>query len=388
MKRLVPISVILLTVLLLTVVPLAVNAQAEAASIYVVQPGDTSVIIAGRYCMTVQELTVLNGVAVSGTAQLTAGTQIRVVNRCGGGSGGGGNPGWGSNCGNFGVFDRGPRVHAMGSVYGNMYVVVLGDTSFSIGQRFGISAEALGRANGINPWRIWAGQRLVIPGLGGNPCPQPCYNCPVPLPTIIIPVPITPYPTVAPPVLPRIGITSPAENATLPPTFTVTGTGQGLFEGSLVVRAINNAGDVLVQQPVTLQGPNVGTGGPGTFSVQLTVNVSQPTPGFIVAFAPQTPTAPPVSVRVTFSPGGSGTVTYRQYSGNQCQVTTIVNRPYFAAVGGTPQGTFGAAAPYWAFMGAKLNNQLWFLIGPIPATNSVVWAPATSVSNPSQGCAW
>ncbi len=53
------------------------------------------------------------------------------------------------------------------------YVVQRGDTLSSIAARFGVSATALARANGItNPNFVWVGQRLVIPG-GAAPAPQP-----------------------------------------------------------------------------------------------------------------------------------------------------------------------------------------------------------------------
>jgi LysM repeat protein len=409
MKRLVPISVLVLTALLLTVAPPAANAQAGNYSIYVVRPGDTLSSIASRYCMSWQELYNLNSSVVSNPNQLYPGMQLRVVNRCGGGSSGG-YSGCYQNCaGAGGVYDRGPQSHARGYVYGNTYVVALGDTSFSIGQRFGMSVTALCQANGINPWHIWAGQKLIIPGLGTAPCqpvcppiyppvyptPYPCPTWPCPVPTVL-PIPITPVPSVTPvptaptPIVPRIQITAPAPNATLPPTFTVTGSGQGLFEGSLVVRAVNNVGTILAELPTTLQGANVGAGGPGTFSVNLTVNVPAATPGFIVAFAPQTPTAPAVSVPVTFSAsGGGGTIIYKDYQGTQCRVAVLVGQPFFAQIGAAPLGTFANPGTFVASRAAKEpNNQLWFFIGPVPATPSSVWVPLTSVGSLTPACWW
>ncbi len=415
MKRLVPISVVLLTVLLLSVTPLAASAQAGQITIYVVQPGDTAYSIATRYCMSVQELTNLNGAVISNPNMLYPGMQLRVVNQCGGGGGCtgpncGGCTGWncggctGPNCGGCpsGGCDRGPTLHARGWLNGNIYTVALGDTSWSIAQRFGITVNTLCQANGINPWFIWAGQRLVIPSCGGwnncqplppiQPC-QPSYpgnNCPpVVVPTVI---PITPIPTVPTPVQSRIQITLPAPNATLPPTFTVTGSGQGLFEGSLVVRAVTNLGVVLAEVPTTLQGTNVGAGGPGTFSVQLTVSVPQPTAGFVVAYAPQTPNAQAVSVPVTFSPGGgSGTVVYKDYQGQQCRVAILVGQPFYAQVGGTQLGTFANPGTFVATRGAKdgsQNNMLWFFIGPVPGANPNVWVPLSSVGSLTPACWW
>jgi LysM repeat protein len=420
MKRLVPISVFVLAALLLSITPLAASAQAGPTTIYVVQPGDTAYSIATRHCMTVQQLTNLNGAVISNPNQIYPGMQLRVVNQCGGSPGGGsgcsgyncGTSGGGSGCTGYncgtsggsgpyycsgystGVYDRGPTLHARGWVSGNIYTVAFGDTSWSISQRFGISVNALCQANGINPWFIWGGQRLVIPGLNsGNPCPpQPCPpyypggGCVPVYPTVI---PITPVPTAPTPVQSKITITSPAANATLPPTFTVTGTGQGLFEGTVVVSAVSSYGLLLAQVPVTLQGTNVGAGGPGTFSVQMTVNVAQPTTGSIVASAPQSPNAQPVSVPVTFSPGGSGGVTYHEYQGQQCKVAILVGQPYYADVGGAPLGTFANPGTYTASRGAKsANQQMWFFIGPVPGSTPNVWVPITSVGSLTPACWW
>ncbi len=50
-----------------------------------------------------------------------------------------------------------------------VYIVRPGDTLSGIAARFGVSLNALARANGIrNPSRIYVGQRLVIPGGGGG----------------------------------------------------------------------------------------------------------------------------------------------------------------------------------------------------------------------------
>jgi heat shock protein HslJ len=65
----------------------------------------------------------------------------------------------------------------------------------------------------------------------------------------------------------------------------VSGTGAGLPEGNLVVVAVDQNGDVLDEQPATLQGRDVGTGGEGTWSVELAVPASGQVPGYIAAFA-------------------------------------------------------------------------------------------------------
>ncbi len=169
--------VVVLAILFLSVSALAAMADSGPGPMHVVQPGDTLASIAGRYCTTWQELYNLNASALVNPDQLYPGMTLRVVSHCGGEGGGGwpgehGGPG-GGQC--VSVYDRGPRLHAQGYLYGNSYAVVWGDTAYSISQRFGITVDALGKANGINPWRIYAGQRLTIPGLGqgGYPSSQP-----------------------------------------------------------------------------------------------------------------------------------------------------------------------------------------------------------------------
>ena len=78
-----------------------------------------------------------------------------------------------------------------------------------------------------------------------------------------------------------IKIETPSQGTTLEVSspIRVSGTGAGLPEGNLVVVAVDESGDVLAEQPVTLQGPDVGTGGAGTWSVELAVPASGQTPG-------------------------------------------------------------------------------------------------------------
>jgi putative lipoprotein len=82
-------------------------------------------------------------------------------------------------------------------------------------------------------------------------------------------------------------IEEPAEGATLDTSqpIPVNGIGAGLPEGNVVVQARDNAGQVLAQQPTVLQGKDVGTGGAGTWSVELIVGASAGTPGQIMAFS-------------------------------------------------------------------------------------------------------
>ena len=68
--------------------------------------------------------------------------------------------------------------------------------------------------------------------------------------------------------------------------ITISGSGGGLFEGNVVVRVLDAGGNVLAEQAATLQGEDVGVGGPGTWSMQLRVDVEPGTPGKIYAFSP------------------------------------------------------------------------------------------------------
>jgi putative lipoprotein len=66
----------------------------------------------------------------------------------------------------------------------------------------------------------------------------------------------------------------------------VSGTGAGLPEGNVVVQALDRDGNVLDQQPTILQGDNVGTGGQGTWSVELNIKTEPGMAGKIYAFSP------------------------------------------------------------------------------------------------------
>lgn len=89
------------------------------------------------------------------------------------------------------------------------------------------------------------------------------------------------------PVPTYLEIDEPARGATLDTSapVAVSGIGAGLPEGNVVVQARDNAGQVLAQQPTILQGKDVGTGGAGTWSVELIVGAPAGTPGQIVAFS-------------------------------------------------------------------------------------------------------
>ena len=84
-----------------------------------------------------------------------------------------------------------------------------------------------------------------------------------------------------------ISITEPVQNARvdISTPVTVTGMGGGLFEGNVVVQALDAAGNLLAQQPTTISAPDAGLGGAGPWSVQLNIIVAPGTAGLIYAFS-------------------------------------------------------------------------------------------------------
>jgi len=269
MKRLL---YVLLILALLTSASAASAAPAAAAGshqtvTYVVRPDDTLSSIARQFCTTWQQIYHLNRKVIGPNPNvLRSGTVLHVPNQCPG------QPPQPGPC------DLGPIRHAMGPLNGNVYTVVHGDTLFSIARRFCTTVEHLAASNGIrHPWRIFAGQRLVVP------------------------VPTRPTPQPTPPPQRFVAISSPLPNQVVSyPTFTATGTGAGLFEGNVVVTAFTSSGGFITQQAVILQGPNVGTGGPGTWTATLNVSAVAPgTAGYVEASSPQSNVAP-VRVNVIY----------------------------------------------------------------------------------------
>lgn len=253
MKRKTILLSFLSIVLLLGVVGLAIvpetSAQYTPAEAYVVQPGDTLSKIARKYCTTWNEIYELNKVVIgSDPSVLEPGTILYVINRCGE------NP--------SDVYDRGPRLHANGTVQGNVYTVAAGDTFYSIGERFGVPWEEIVEANGLGETpKLYPGQKLIIPGLGQT----------------------------TPPVQSAISITSPSAGASVYSSVIVSGTGQGLVEGNVMVQMRDQYGGIIAQQPTVLQGNDAGTGGAGVWSVTFNNIVSQPyTSGTIEALSPET----------------------------------------------------------------------------------------------------
>ena len=67
--------------------------------------------------------------------------------------------------------------------------------------------------------------------------------------------------------------------------ITVKGTGGALFEGNVVVEALDENGTVLAQGATTIEAPDAGTGGEGPWQITMSVQVELGTPGSIRAFS-------------------------------------------------------------------------------------------------------
>jgi hypothetical protein len=85
-----------------------------------------------------------------------------------------------------------------------------------------------------------------------------------------------------------IEITSPQNGAVLDPSqpIEITGRGGALFEGNVVIQITDSAGNVLVIQPTIIASPTAGTGGEGSWSLELNIAGELLSAGTITAFSP------------------------------------------------------------------------------------------------------
>ncbi len=357
--------VLIIAVLLALLPPVLTPSPSEAASqnyagytTYVVRHGDTLASIARRHCTTWQEIYYLNRTIIGpDPGHLVAGMILTAPLRCGGG-----------------CYDHGWLPHAQGSVsYPNFYYVISGDTWYSIGKRFGVSVNALRRANGR--YYPFAYTTVIIPCPSIGPMPPGPYP-PGPYP----PQPVPPTPT--PPVVPQshIIITSPPANAVLPATFTVSGTGGNLPEGNVVVRIKDQNNVVIAEEATVLQGPDVGIGGEGSWSVQFTVNEPPGSAGTIEASSPGT--AAFASIRVFFDHGGNV-----DYPPGQCQIHVRAHEPGYDQPNGRVLGVFPSATTLEAQHRERVDNMDWYRTSvTIENVITPVWIPANSLDSVSNGC--
>lgn len=186
---------------------------------------------------------------------------------------------------------------------------------------------------------------------------------------------------------PFVTITAPANGAVLSPTFEVRGTGGGLFEGNVVVRAFNNSGVMLAEKATIVQSPTAGTGGSGPWAVMLTVNVPGGTPGRITAGSPGTPNVTEASVNVVF---GTAPSEVKDFPPGTCQFQARPSSPFYAAPNGAAAGTFvGGTALYQSTQSTKVNGIAWYRFELDPGSgNPPNWAPISSIAAYTQGCVW
>ncbi|MEO8397237.1 MAG: Gmad2 immunoglobulin-like domain-containing protein, partial [Chloroflexota bacterium] len=86
---------------------------------------------------------------------------------------------------------------------------------------------------------------------------------------------------------PYVTITNPIPYSTIDTTsaISIAGRGGALFEGNVVVRALDNLGNVLAETSTIINSPNAGTGGEGNWQANLQINVAKGTRGSIVALS-------------------------------------------------------------------------------------------------------
>ncbi len=125
--------------LLLLALPTVLPVYAQGQRVHVVRRGETLYSIARRYGTTVTAIVQANGLTDPGF--IYAGQRLVI-------------PGSGSSG---------------ATAAGRTYIVRPGDTLSAIAYRYGTTVAALAQANGLrDPRLIYVGQRLVIPGGGGD----------------------------------------------------------------------------------------------------------------------------------------------------------------------------------------------------------------------------
>lgn len=144
-------------------------ALAQSYVSVMVQRGDSLGKIAGRYCTNWQTIYDINRQAIgTNPSNIEVGMLLTVPNHCSGSV-----PTQLPETSGSGIYDRGPTTHASGTFNSPYYTVAWGDTIYSIANRFGLSQDALLRANNIYQGGLLTGQTLYIPSIGSGGSPQP-----------------------------------------------------------------------------------------------------------------------------------------------------------------------------------------------------------------------
>ena len=134
--------ILTLSIALVLTLALVAPAFAQGSIVHVVQRGENLFRIALRYGVTVDALAAANG--LSNASRIYAGQRLTIPT--GGGA-------------------TSPTTSSSG-----VHIVRRGENLFRIALRYGTTTQALAAANGIvNVSRVYAGQRLVIPGRGSAP---------------------------------------------------------------------------------------------------------------------------------------------------------------------------------------------------------------------------
>jgi putative chitinase len=142
MKKVVLAAIVCAFLALISIQPAEAAPPEYGPFIHIVQWGETLGGIAARYGTSVGAILRANWIA--NPDRIYAGQRLRIPARTG-------------------------PYYPPGGGWGGGYVVRHGDTLSGIAYRFGVSVNALVRVNGIvNRNRIYAGQRLRIPGGGGG----------------------------------------------------------------------------------------------------------------------------------------------------------------------------------------------------------------------------
>jgi len=173
MRSRLSIAVLALTfALVLTIAPRATasaNNWGNGGNVHCVKHGETLYGIAWAYGTTAQAISHHNG--LWNPNYIRAGQCLRIPSGWSGGydmggyDKGGYDKGWNGGYAHAG-WDK-KADYNYGGMSGNSYSVRHGDTLYSIANRYGTTAWAIAKANGLwNPDYIRAGQTLTIPGRG------------------------------------------------------------------------------------------------------------------------------------------------------------------------------------------------------------------------------